>query len=64
MENLQNIGTMDRAVRFIIGALLIILALSGTIGAWGWLGLILVGTAFIKFCPLYRIIGFKTCEDC
>ena len=60
----RNLGQIDRIARFAIGALLIVLALMGTIGVWGWLGAVLVGTAFVNFCPLYRIIGFKTCQDC
>ena len=60
----KNMGSADRIARFVIGALLIVLTLTGTIGVWGWLGLILVGTAFLNFCPLYRIVGIKTCEDC
>ena len=60
----KNMGSADRIARFVIGALLIVLTLTGTIGVWGWLGLILVGTAFLNFCPLYWIVGIKTCEDC
>lgn len=60
----RNMGNMDRAVRFAVGALLIVLALTGSIGVWGWLGLVLVGTAFMNFCPIYRILGLKTCQDC
>lgn len=60
----RNLATWDRAGRFVLGALLIVLAITGTIGAWGYLGAILVGTAFINFCPIYRIVGFKTCTDC
>ncbi len=60
----RNLGQIDRIARFAIGALLIVLALMGAIGVWGWLGAVLVGTAFVNFCPLYRIIGFKTCQDC
>nr|WP_306113845.1 MULTISPECIES: DUF2892 domain-containing protein [unclassified Roseovarius] len=60
----KNMGLLDRAVRFLVGALLIALAATGTIGLWGWLGLIPVGTALISFCPLYRIIGLKTCQNC
>ena len=37
------------------------LTLSGTIGAWGWLGLVLVATAAIGFCPLYPLLGMNTC---
>lgn len=60
----KNMGSADRIARFAIGALLIVLTLTGTIGAWGWLGIIPLATAFISFCPLYRIIGVKTCQDC
>ena len=60
----RNLGQIDRIARFAIGALLIVLALMGAIGVWGWLGAVLVGTAFVNFCPLYRIIGFKTCQGC
>ncbi len=64
MDFSRNMGSADRIARLVIGALLVVLALTGTIGIWGWIGLILVGTAFINFCPIYRIFGFKTCQDC
>jgi len=60
----KNMGGIDRIVRFIIGALLVVLAITGTIGVWGWIGIILVVTAFINFCPIYRVFGIKTCKDC
>lgn len=60
----RNLGTLDRLARFAVGALLIVLALTGTIGVWGWIGAILVATAFMNFCPIYRIVGLKTCQDC
>ncbi len=59
----RNMGSADKIARLVIGALLIVLALTGTIGVWGWLGLILVVTALINYCPLYRVIGIKTCQD-
>ena len=64
MQISKNMGSADKIARFVLGGALIVLALTGTIGVWGWLGLILVVTAFINFCPLYRIVGFKTCQDC
>ncbi len=64
MELTTNIGTVDRIARLVVGALLVVLALTGAIGVWGWLGLIFVGTAFVKFCPIYKILGVKTCTDC
>lgn len=63
MEITTNIGSTDRIARLVLGAVLVILALTGTIGAWGWLGLIFLGTAFLKFCPIYKVLGMKTCAD-
>jgi len=60
----RSLAQYDRIARFIIGALLIVLALTGTIGIWGYVGVILVATGFMNFCPIYRIFGFKTCQDC
>ncbi|KIC49137.1 DUF2892 domain-containing protein [Tateyamaria sp. ANG-S1] len=60
----RNLGQIDRIARFVIGALLIVLAALGTIGVWGFVGAILVGTAFVNFCPIYRVLGLKTCQDC
>ncbi|MGV6840632.1 MAG: YgaP family membrane protein [Planktomarina sp.] len=60
----KNMGNIDRMARFAIGALLIVLAFTGTIGAWGYIGVVPLATAFIKFCPLYTLLGFKTCKDC
>lgn len=60
----RNLANWDRIARLVLGALLIVLAATGTIGIWGYLGLIFVGTAFVSFCPIYRIFGLKTCQDC
>ena len=35
-----NVGTIDRVLRILVGALLIALTLTGTIGLWGWIGLV------------------------
>lgn len=60
----RNLGQLDRLARLVLGALLIVLAMVGSIGVWGYLGTIFVITAFINFCPLYRLLGVKTCADC
>jgi O-antigen ligase len=54
-------GTPDRIARFVIGALLIVLTLTGTIGVWGWLGIIPIATAALNFCPAYTLLGVNTC---
>jgi O-antigen ligase len=56
----SNLGSVDRLLRLIVGAVLVVLALTGVIGAWGWLGIILLATGLINFCPLYRILGFSS----
>lgn len=60
----RNLGQIDRIARFGLGTLLIVLAAMGAIGIWGYLGVIFVGTAFVSFCPIYRVLGMKTCQNC
>lgn len=55
-----NLGQIDRLLRFVVGAALVILAATGVIGAWGYLGVIFLVTAFINFCPIYRLLGIST----
>jgi hypothetical protein len=56
-----NAGTIDRALRVLAGLVLIALAVTGTIGVWGWIGLVLVATGAIGFCPAYTLLGVNTC---
>ncbi|MGJ7035430.1 YgaP family membrane protein [Anoxybacillus eryuanensis] len=49
-----NVGSVDRMIRFILGiALLGLFFLEGNIKYVGILGVVLIATAFIRFCPLY-----------
>ena len=56
-----NEGTLDRALRVLAGLVLIALALTGTIGAWGWIGIVPIATGLIGWCPAYTIFGINTC---
>jgi len=40
---------------------LIGLAATGTVGAWGWIGVLPLLTGIIGFCPAYTIFGMSTC---
>jgi O-antigen ligase len=60
MNLTKNAGTVDRALRAIVGLVLIALALTGTIGAWGWIGVIPLATAALGWCPAYTLLGIKT----
>lgn len=57
-----NVGTIDRVLRIVVGIALIAMAAMGTIGMWGYIGVVPLGTALIGFCPLYRILGMNTCK--
>jgi hypothetical protein len=56
-----NVGNADRALRIVLGLLLIGLAFFGTIGAWGYLGVIPLATGLLSRCPAYSIFGINTC---
>ncbi len=56
-----NEGTIDRALRVIAGLILIALAATGTVGVWGWVGIMLLLTGGIGFCPAYTLLGINTC---
>ncbi len=56
-----NVGGFDRISRIVAGLLLIVLAATGTIGLWGWIGLVPLATGLSRFCPLYPLLGLSTC---
>lgn len=56
-----NIGHADRGIRVVLGVTLIVLALVGWIGPWGWVGLIPVLTGLARSCPLYSLLGISSC---
>ncbi|MBY0575260.1 MAG: DUF2892 domain-containing protein [Gallionellaceae bacterium] len=55
-----NAGTIDRALRVIVGLVLIALAATGTVGMWGWIGIMPLLTGAIGICPAYSIFGINT----
>ena len=56
-----NVGTIDRVLRVVAGVVLIGLAASGTVGLWGYIGVVPLITGLFRFCPLYPLIGMNTC---
>jgi hypothetical protein len=57
-----NEGMADRAIRIIAGLALISLVFVGPQTAWGWIGLIPLGTGLMGWCPIYHVLGLKTCS--
>ncbi|HEX2794139.1 MAG TPA: DUF2892 domain-containing protein [Croceicoccus sp.] len=58
-----NEGKIDRALRIVVGLVLIALVFVGPQTAWGWLGVIPLVTGLVGFCPMYRLIGIDTCHS-
>lgn len=61
-----NVGTIDRTLRILAGFALIAAAL-GLFGTpyqtvWGWVGLIPLATGLVGWCPLYSILGVRSCK--
>jgi len=64
----HNVCGIERTLRFVVG---IVLLLAGTFVTYetAWLagvllvvGVVLVATATIRFCPMSLILGINTCE--
>ena len=63
----KNMGTVDRAVRIIIGLIIAGLyytnVISGTVGIVLLVfAVIFILTSLISVCPLYSILGISTCK--
>jgi hypothetical protein len=58
---MTNEGTIDRAVRVILGLGILSLAFTGPQSPLGYLGLVPLATGLIGFCPLYKVLGISTC---
>ena len=56
-----NVGGIDRIARIVVGLALIALAATGTVGAWGWIGVVPLLTGLIRWCPLYPLLGISSC---
>jgi len=57
----HNVGGIDRVLRIVVGLVLIGLAATGTVGWWGWLGVVPLATGALGWCPPYALFGFNTC---
>ncbi|VXC21408.1 conserved hypothetical protein [Flavobacterium sp. 9AF] len=63
----KNMGKGDRFLRVIIGIVAFVFGLSDLVeGTWKWValavGIIMILTSLIQFCPLYTLLGINTCK--
>jgi hypothetical protein len=56
-----NVGSLDRALRIIVGLALLSLVFIGPQTPWGWIGIVPLITGLFSFCPAYTLLGFNTC---
>ena len=60
-----NMGNLDRVIRIAVGLLLLAFALrlgfADTGLNWvGWIGVVPILTALVRFCPAYALLGIRT----
>ena len=68
---MANVGGIDRILRFVAGVVLTIIGVKPDLvgvsaaGALHWVllavGLVMLGTAIFRFCPIYPLLGLNTC---
>lgn len=59
-----NVGGIDRILRIVVGAALIVAYFLNNDGAYSWLyllGIIPLATGLLSTCPLYSLFGMNTC---
>ena len=69
----SNVGTIDRILRAALGAVLLYLAFASGMQIFASplfkygaaiVGIVMLATSTLKMCPIYSILGLKTCKDC
>jgi hypothetical protein len=56
----QNEGSIDRALRVVLGLALLSLVFIGPQTLWGLVGLVPLATGLVGSCPLYSLFGIST----
>ena len=64
---IKNVGQTDKIVRIVVALILAALDYFEVVkGAFSWIlsvvAIILLVTAFINFCPVYKLLGKSTCS--
>ena len=57
----KNEGTLDRTLRVSAGLILLGLAATHAVGAWGYIGIVPLITGAVGVCPLYALLRINTC---
>jgi hypothetical protein len=60
----NNVGSIDRVIRAIIGVVALVAFFLLPDASWRWwllIGIVPLATAALGTCPLYTILGLSTC---
>ena len=59
----SNVGGIDRALRIVVGLVVLALffVLEGNARYWALLGFVPLLTGVFRFCPAYTLLGVSTC---
>ncbi len=57
----RNEGSADRIIRVTAGLLLLSLTVIGPSTWLGLIGLVPLATGLFGYCPLYQLLGIRTC---
>jgi hypothetical protein len=58
----KNVGSIERIIRIIAGIAILSLAFVGPRSPWAYLGIILLATGLLGWCPPYALLGISTCK--
>jgi hypothetical protein len=67
----KNVGTIDRVLRAVLGVFLLVIPFIGGIALFESgvataisviAGIVMLATSTMRFCPMYRIFGIRTCK--
>lgn len=57
-----NVGGIDKILRLLAGAALVVWVLFFNGPVWAWIGVAPLATGLINFCPAYKILGISSCK--
>lgn len=58
----RNEGTIDRTLRVLVGLALLAIVFVGPQTPLGWIGLVPLATGLVGVCPVYSLLGIRTCS--
>lgn len=56
----QNVGGIDKTLRIVVGAALVVWAAFFAGPTWAWIGVVPLATGLIGWCPVYLPLKFST----